>query len=626
MVRRLALPFIFALIAGFSFAHPDRREEALLMHFAVGFHEIENGRWEDATHSVTARVVGSPRVVRRGPTAALRFNGDTDWLVIADSPSAAGKLLPRGAFSVAAWVSLDKTRKYGGVCGLLQDNGGYEKGWMLGYNDETFTFALAAEGSNDGDGNMTYLAARTKIVPGRWYHVVATYDRAVKRIYVNGQFEGESRKQRGDILYPDRGPLTVGAYIDDDEQHLMEGSLFEVKTYARVLSPAEIKAVSDKAANLRSFDPGDDASLNFLVKPYLQFGTETSMVVMCETNRPTRCSVAYASRQPLTRRAESAEFKSISEIPISGLDSHSTYYYRVTCMDESGQEITSELSSFQTAPPAEMPWSFAVIGDTQRNPDITRRCAEGAYALRPNFLLHCGDVVDDGFAKHQWLNDLFGPANVLMSKVPTFPVIGNHEKDSHWYYDYFSLPKPEYFYTFKYGNAQFFMIDSNKPLGPESEQFIWLDAELGKSSATWKFTCHHHPCFTSDNNDYGDADRGKYEGELPWGDRNAQQLVPLYEKHGVDIAFNGHIHVYERTWPILNMTINQARGVRYITSGGGGGKLEDAAAQRAWFSLHFKKAHHFCYAAVHDRTIVFKAYDVDGLLFDSFELTKPGDR
>jgi hypothetical protein len=235
-----------------------------------------------------------------------------------------------------------------------------------------------------------------------------------------------------------------------------------------------------------------------------------------------------------------------------------------------------------------MPWAFAVIGDTQRNPEVTRKCADGAFSKRPNFLLHCGDVVDDGFAKHQWLNDLFEPCSNLMSQIPTFPVIGNHEKDSHWYYDYFSLPKPEYYYTFHYGNAQFFMIDSNRPLAPGTPQYEWLEKELAASKSVWKFTCHHHPCFSSDENDYGDHHKGPAGTKFGIGDANARQVIPLYEKYGVDIAFNGHIHLYERTWPIFEMAINQKKGVRYITSGGGGGGLEQAAPQRTWFNLHFQ--------------------------------------
>jgi hypothetical protein len=36
--------------------------------------------------------------------------------------------------------------------------------------------------------------------------------------------------------------------------------------------------------------------------------------------------------------------------------------------------------------------------------------------------------------------------------------------------------------------------------------------------------------------------------------------------------------------------------------------------------------YHICYATVHDRTIQFKAIDLEGRMFDMFEMTKPEDR
>ena len=55
-------------------------------------------------------------------------------------------------------------------------------------------------------------------------------------------------------------------------------------------------------------------------------------------------------------------------------------------------------------------------------------------------------------------------------------------------------------------------------------------------------------------------------------------LAALYEKHHVDIALNGHIHLYERTWPIKAGKVDTDGGVIYLTSGGGGGGLENFAA------------------------------------------------
>jgi 3',5'-cyclic AMP phosphodiesterase CpdA len=362
--------------------------------------------------------------------------------------------------------------------------------------------------------------------------------------------------------------------------------------------------------------------LSFVVAPYLQFGTKTSITVMSETSSAAKMTVEYGETNALSMRAESESAALINSVTLEDLKPQTRYFYRVTCTDNAGNIARGEIATFQTVPDAKSGWAFGIIGDTQRNPDVTRKCAEGIFALRPNMLIHCGDVVDDGFAKHQWVSELFEPGSKLFAHVPMYPVIGNHEKNAHWYYDYFHLPKPEYFYTFQFGNAQFFMIDSNKDLSPGSEQYQWLEKELKKSKATWKFAAHHHPCFSSDEDDYGDQWKGRAPKGYAWGDTNARELVPLYEKYGVDIAFAGHIHSYERTWPILNMSINQKNGVRYIVSGGGGGGLEQAGPQRSWFTIHVQRGHHYCYATVHERTIQFKAYDLEGRLFDTFELTK----
>jgi predicted phosphodiesterase len=527
---------------------------------------------------------------------------------------------------VTAWVLLNDTRSNGGIVGFAQDNGDAETGWSLGFNRRSFTFGLCSTGADDGNGNLTRIAAKKPIELGRWHYVAATYDGTTMRLYVDGALEAESAVQSGDILYPKQGVYSLGAFVDDNEVSPMEGALFEVKTYGRVLSEAEIAGVAQRNASFLAWRSPVNRDLKFLVPPYLQAATSNSITLMAETEVPSRLTVEYGERQPLKLKAISEGAATIGTVRLSGLKPFTQYFYRVTAVDASNNVARSEVTSFQTLPGADQAWAFGVIGDTQRNPDITRRCAEGIFALRPNMLIHCGDVVDDGFAKQQWVYDLLVPSAKLFSQVTVFPVIGNHEKNAHWYYDYFDLPKPEYYYTFTCGNAQFFMIDSNKDCGPGSEQYKWLEKALAESKATWKFTAHHHPCFSSDEDDYGDHLKGKPDEPFDWGDTNVRRLVPLYEKYGVDIAFAGHIHSYERTWPILQMTINQQKGVRYIVSGGGGGGLESAAPQRSWFSIHVQRGHHYGFAAVYDRTIQFKAYDVDGRLFDTFELTKPADR
>ncbi len=621
--------------------HPDNSEPGLLAHFVAGGHEPVDGMVEDQTHNLSARVTGPLGLTTIGPLEGVVFNGKDSWLEIdVAAPGVAAKL-PVQAFTVSAWVNLSEMRGDGSVAGLTLDNGGREYGWTLGYDRERFMFSLASKGGDDGDGKLTPIRGTTVVGIGQWYYIVGTYDGKEQRLYVNGELEASSTQQSGDILYPppeSGSKLTIGCYLDDNEKHPFNGALYEVKLYNVAVPPEKIKAAAEKSSNAVAWRPPLAEELSFLVKPYLQFATLDSMVVMCETSRPTTMRVEYGgllspsgallginagtSEKAALSAAGSvttSEPKFISEAKIQGLTQATAYLYRVTCTDDRGRVLTAPIATFQTAVGPESAYAFTVIGDTQRNPEVTRRVSELAFGMRPNFQIHCGDVVDDGYSKAQWLKDLFEPSSVLTAHVPVFPTIGNHEDDSHWYYDYFSLPRPEYYYTFKFGNCQFFMVDSNRDLSPGSEQYQWLERELGSSTAEWKFTCHHHPCFSSDSDDYGDT----MKGPSFWGDRNARKVVELYERFGVDVAFNGHIHVYERTWPIYQMKVDQDRGVRYITSGGGGGGLEKAAPQRTWFSLHFNPAHHFCYVALQGKTIQFKAFDVEGRLFDTYEMTKP---
>ncbi|QOI99325.1 MAG: metallophosphoesterase [Phycisphaeraceae bacterium] len=613
-------------VVAHAFPHPDTTEPGLLSHWAVGSHAIENGTVEEVGHALKATVQGAPSVVTIGPAQGWSFNGMSDFFMIADDFKTARASLPTRAMTVSAWVNLASTRQWGSITSVIQDNGDAEAGWILGYNEKHFSFGLSTAGADDGNGKMTYLSGSTPIQSGLWYHVAGVYDGTTMRLFVNGQLDGVSTEQSGDILYPDAAPYTIACYLDRDERHALEGVVHRVKVYDRALRDRDLAAEARKNQNMIDFRPSPESTLAWLVAPYLQFATLDSIVVMSETERPAATIVEFGERQPFTGRVELNDLTPIGEARLTGLKPQTTYFYRVTRTAENGAKAVSPILSFQTAVPADRAWAFGIIGDTQRNPTVTRKCAEGIFNLRPNMVIHLGDVVDDGFAKNQWLQDLFEPMSGLLAHVPMYPVIGNHEKNSQMYYDYFSLPTPEYYYTFTYGNAQFFMIDTNKDCAPGSEQYQWLDQQLGSSTATWKFAAHHHPCFSSDIDDYGDTERGDPTKVPQWGDRRAKHLIDLYEKHGVDIVFNGHIHVYERTWPLYKMSINMDKGVRYITSGGGGGGLEKAAHNRTWFSLHFANVHHYCYATLFDGTIQFKAYDIEGRMLDTFELTKPANR
>jgi len=324
---------------------------------------------------------------------------------------------------------------------------------------------------------------------------------------------------------------------------------------------------------------------------------------------------------PLKNIIEENKKATIHEVALKELKVQTNYFYRVSSMTMDGEKVASEIYSFQTAVRKDSPFAFVAMGDTktyQERPERFEKIIAHAWAERPNFVVNVGDVVDDGNNKEEWIEEYLGPAAELMRRVPTYVAIGNHEEDADWHYKYVAYPAPENYYSFDYGNSHFAMIDSNKKLSPNSAQYIWLEKDLAQSEAHWKFVCHHHPVYSSDEDDYGDA----YRGKSALGDLNVRQLVPLYEKYGVDIVWYGHLHDYERTWPIKGGKVNEKDGVIYIQAGGGGELLEDFAPTRSWFTAKVLRNWQYCLVTIHGRTLRMMAYDIDGRLYDYLELKK----
>jgi predicted phosphodiesterase len=395
------------------------------------------------------------------------------------------------------------------------------------------------------------------------------------------------------------------------------------------MTPGEAEAQAPPKAT-----PAADGTPRFILGPYLQSPTKTSMTVMWETDLPGTATVEYGlpREKPLsvqaarllppnfTQKVTTDKQATVQEVTLSDLKAGTQYLYRVTTTTPEGKTVASDVHAFMTAVEGDQPFTFTVIGDTQRNPTVTGRICKLMWALRPHFVVHCGDVVDEGPDKKQWVGDLFVPGADLWARVPLMPCIGNHEKNHAYYYQYFSLPDPEYYYTYRYGNAQFFVLDTNtrRKLDATGEQYQWLDKELAKSDATWKFVYHHHPAYSSDDDDFGDT----WRTASPNGDVRVRALVPLYEKHNVDVVFNGHIHVYERTLPIREGKVDRKKGTVYLTSGGGGGALENFAPTPTWFKGTFRSDYHFCYVNITGNRFELKAYDQDNRLFDFFEIVK----
>ncbi len=528
--------------------------------------------------------------------------------------------IPKTALTVAAWVAVDEQEDWGGIVGTIQDDGGEERGWVLGYDKSVFTMVLSTTGADDGDGRHTVLRGTTPWERGRLYHVAAVFDGKSARLYVNGQEEAFTPDQYGELLYPKSASFSVGGFRDSNEDFRLTGRIRDVRVYDLAAKAEWVRQDFEHGVRLAELEARPAVAQNgFVVDPYLQFGTRDSMTVMWRTATKGTSVVHYGATLECDQETSVPGAAEIHEVRLGNLEPETQYFYSVETTLEDGSVVESPASTFTTAVNPETPFAFAVFGDTQKNPKVSGQLAVMAWAQRPSFLVHVGDLVDKGSIAGHWTEHFFPGMKPIAQRIPFYPVLGNHEENSQNYFDYMSLPTPEYHYQFTYGNTQFFMIDSNRNIAPGSEQFEWLREELSKSKAVWKIACHHHPPYSSDEDDYGNLWKTRVSTR---GDLRARQLSALYDEFGVDIVWSGHIHSYERTWPVREGRAVEQKGTVYMITGGAGGGLETAGPFRPHFQNNVKHGHHYCMVMVNGHIMEIKAFDLEGQLFDTVTLKK----
>lgn len=585
------------------------------------------GPWSSAL-----RRESSPTFAPLDVGAGTIFNGPEDAFVAAEElqlPSSDPASGRRG-FTAEGWVAVETPRRWGGIIGAIEDNGAFEKGWILGYDDSVFTFGISTESTDDGDGQLVYLKASVPFRVGRWHHVAASYDGVTARLFMDGELQAESVDVSGPLVTADSARYVIGAYRDSDEFYPHDGRIADLRLYGTPLDASDIQRAASEGSGRAGAEPWTDAEFEWSILPYLTWPRPDGVSVMAETR-------LRGNAELMLREASAADWQTYqrtSEVPVSihefvvrDLKPDTKYFYwlkasaAVTSRDQ--PDLTSEVRSFRTTPVSkDSAFTFSVLSDTQTSGDVAKRVSDLAFEHRPNFVVHCGDLVDTGSTRTDWTETFFPSMRPLIEHAPLVPVLGNHEQDAALYYDLMSLPDPERWYSLTYGNAEFFMLDGNRSLAEQSEQLKWLKGALSQSEATWRFAVIHQPPYTSDSDDYGNTS----EAASTRGDVNVQNILGTLEQHGVDLCFSGHVHDYERTFPIKDGKVVPYAdgGIVYVTAAGAGGSLEDFDRTNTWFGHKKMRRHHFVHVAIHGEQLELQAMDEDGRLFDVFTLVQRG--
>ncbi|MBK1438840.1 metallophosphoesterase [Parapedobacter sp. ISTM3] len=536
----------------------------------------------------------------------------------------------RQAFTLELWMVNHVNRPIGAAVLMRNQQSPLGLSWLLGYHHDRLVFSLDPQKADAATASATigYTIERQRW-KGRWLHVVGAYDGEKLSLFINGELV-EARD--GMVPLPSgSGDLEIAAYMEN-EPYMQLGDLVKnVRLLDRAVDADEVAARFDILKNMVENGKLLPAQFHFNAGPYLNAVTAESIQLVWETDRPARAIIRYGESLPLTDSLvlsmQAGEphgggvSSHIRKVKLDNLKAATPYFYEIEAIDADGDTIRSGICTYSTAKPAAAPYAFAIIGDTEGRPHINNRIAHLVWDERPDFGLHLGDITDGGDRgnKYEWNYEYFTGMGQLVERLPFFPVSGNGEGDLYWYLRYHSLPDTQAYYYFSYGNADFFMLDSNRPeeFAPGGKQYQWLEEKLSASTARWKFVAHHHAVYSADEDDYGNS----WKGKAALGDAQIQRIVPLYEKYGVDMVFYGHLHTYQRTFPLIGNQVDK-QGVIYIQAGGAGGNLEDFTPTRAWYNAKTYRGYHYCTIHVTGGDLNLKMYDIDGRLRDYLDIHK----
>lgn len=323
-----------------AFAVAAAAEGGLVGGWVFDRDHIEGGTVKDIAGNLDARLSGGARLDAAG--IALILDGTA---TVSLSAGALPRGLPRRAISVEAWVAVEEPSEWGGIISCLQDNGGFEKGWLLGTRNRRFAFALSTTGADDGDGTMTYLTADSDFVPGAWYHVAGVYDGKEQRIYVNGQLAGATKKQSGEILYPERTFYDIAAYHDDNEHYRLKGRLHEVRVYNRALNAGAVKARFK--AKAKDFP----RPLQLTFGPVLRWVSADTVSISWSTAEPGGGAVVELGANGAPGETVAALGRGFDhEVVIHGIEPELTYSYRVQWTGPGGEVRKTAAFTFDSPP------------------------------------------------------------------------------------------------------------------------------------------------------------------------------------------------------------------------------------------------------------------------------------
>src|SRR5262249_28264382 len=258
----------------------------------------------------------------------------------------------------------------------------------------------------------------------------------------------------------------------------------------------------------------------------------------------------------------------------------------------------------------------------------------------------------DGLAYfYYWFQPLNGPVAAEGSPLVA-PVVGPAEtKQAFLEGAGKAFPRMANF-SLDYGNVHWTVLDTNATVDWADRALqAWVAKDLeAAQGSTWRFVSFHQPGFSSSKKHFDE--------------QYMRILAPIFEAGKVDVVFSGHVHNYQRSYPLRFvpasrndavpklgpdgkpakerhvdglLTLDKSdddhpdptpEGVIYVVTGAGGQNLynteqqDDRASWQEFTVKHISKVHSLTVADIDGLTLTIRQITPDGEEVDRFTITK----
>jgi 3',5'-cyclic AMP phosphodiesterase CpdA len=461
-------------------------------------------------------------------------------------------------------------------------------------------------------------------------------------------------------------------------------------------------------AGIQSVIAQDKVSENvFIVNPYLQIGREPSAESLellwhaADANADWSVEVKNAANSPWQKASAPA----YNRVAVTGVEPHRVYHSKLSGLTAGGtftyrvlKNGTPVFSSQGKAPKNDKQnYRFVAIGDIGALTPDQKLMAVQIFKAKPDLVIVPGDIVYNAGLVSEYRAKFWNIYNSdketeqsapIMSSVPFIAAPGNHDLGSRdldkspqalAYYMFWqqplngpsgkegnawiptlkgsdankkaftdaagdSYPQMSNF-SFNYGNAHWLFLDSNPYVDYTDKTLTdWIKNDLASAqNATWRFVVFHHPGFNS--------------SKMHFQEQQTRPLSPIFEAGNVDVVITGHVHNYQRTFPLTfvpekpvpgtspvpghivngtwnldknydGKTITRPKGIIYIVTGAGGADLynpeqnDDPASWQTFTTKFISNTHSLTVADVDGKTITFRQISTTGKEIDLFKVTK----